>query len=217
MFRHALPAVWLGICLALVAVGALVRFDGPEMRVDPLLHGLLFFFAGLMLTTALICWLPLLRHLPVDWPAGRIVLAFVLGPAVALVLLVALALEGDAATEARHRAYLLRIADGIADDYRRRGRMPALLEDAVSRDDRGLIQRFDADGGLLSYRRLDRRHALLCAPNRRVHVVIGGSEVDYLPWPPGAPDPCWNRPGRRPYWAGEHASRGGVADAGPAP
>ena len=48
----------------------------------------------------------------------------------------------------------------------------------------------DADGGPVVYRRLDDRTALLCAPNRRMHVVIRDDQVIVHPWPPGTSDPC---------------------------
>ena len=104
MHRNLLLAAWIAASLALVAAGACVRFVGPYAAVDQFLHAILFFFAALMTTVALVCSLPLLRRLPAEVRAGRFVAACLLAPVGAMAALLGLAIESDHAAEARHRA-----------------------------------------------------------------------------------------------------------------
>ncbi|RUL88333.1 hypothetical protein [Tautonia sociabilis] len=190
MLYHVPLAAWIATSLTLLALGAWVRYDGSFHVQDQLILGLLFFIAAIMMTVALICWLPLLRRLPDDRTPGRIVSALLLVPAVTMLLLVAMSFESEAAAAARQRAHLLRVARIVAEDFDRRDRMPVLFDDALSRSSDRLPHRGDADGRALFYRRLDRRTALICAPECRVHVIVRGAEIAYLPWPEGAADPC---------------------------
>ena len=116
-------------------------------------------------------------------------------------------MESDADAVARHRAYLLRQGQLIADDYSRRDRMPIFFEDAIERSPEPLSRRGDADGGPLIYHRLDDQTALLCAPRRRVHILIHGAAIAYNPWPDGDPDPCLSSSLRTPYWSGDDQDR----------
>ena len=192
MLRNALLAAWILASIGLVAAGACVRFVGPYWPTDQFLHALLFFVAGVMTTVALVCSLPLLRRLPVEIRAGRFVAIGLLAPAAAMVMLLALAVESDDATEARHRGHLLRQARLVADAYGRSGRMPDRLGAASAGVTSVAADLGDADRGPVVYRRLDDRNALLCAPNRRLHVVIRGDRLAVDPWPEGAADPCWS-------------------------
>lgn len=207
--RHHLPlTAWISLSVGLVVSGAWLRYDGSYLVVDQFMLGLMFFVAGLMMTVALVCWLPLLRRLPDGKSAGRIVSAVLLAPAATMTLLILMAFETPASAAARHRNHLLRVARIIAEDYGRRGRMPAFFEDAHARSHDHLPHRGDADGRALAYRRIDDRNALLCAPECRVHVVICGEEIAYRPWPSGAEDPCQALPSSSPYWTGREPGEG---------
>jgi hypothetical protein len=214
MLHHLPLTAWISLSAGLIVAGAWLRYDGSYLVVDQFMLGLMFFVSGLMLTVALICWLPLLRRLPDGRSAGRIVSAVLLAPAITMTLLIVMAFEPPASAEARHREHLLRVARILADDFDRRGRMPVILEEALDRSEDSPSHRGDADGRPLDYRRIDERNALLCAPECRVHVLICGKEVAYQPWPPGSSDPCQGLPATSSYWAG--SDRGGADGIGPA-
>lgn len=190
MLRRFPLAAWITLSVALVAAGASIRFDGTYLVSDQLVLGMLFFVSAFMLTVALICWLPLLRRLPDTRSTGRIVILFVLAPALSMGLLASMALESEEAAAARQRTHLMRVAQLIVDDYNQRGRMPVLFDDALQRSDDPLPHRGDANGRSLVYRKLDADSALLCAPNCRVHIEIEGTTIQYQIWPKGHPDPC---------------------------
>lgn len=195
-------AAWITLSVTLVAAGVFVRFNGTYLVSDQLILGMLFFVAAFMLTVALICWLPLLRRLPDDRAAGRTVLVFVFAPATTVALLVSMAFESPSASAARQRAHLMKVARIVADDYAARGRMPAFFDDALDRSRETLANRGDANGRALVYRRIDADSAMLCAPECRIHIVIRGEEIRYLPWPKGKSDPCGNGSDAS-YWAGD--------------
>ncbi len=208
MLRRFPFAAWITLSAALVAAGASIRFDGTYRVSDQLVLGMLFFVAAFMLTVALICWLPLLRRLPDARSTGRIVILFVLAPALSMGLLASMAFESKEAAAARHRAHLLRVAQIIVEDYNQRGRMPVLLDDALERSRTPLPHRGDANGRSITYQKLDSDNSLICAPSCRVHIEIEATQIRYLTWPEGHPDPCGNRSDSS-YWSGSDPDRTG--------
>lgn len=201
MLRRFPFAAWVTLSAALVAAGATIRFDGTYRVSDQLVLGMLFFVAAFMLTVALICWLPLLRRLPDARSTGRIVILFVLAPALSMGLLASMAFESEEAAASRHRAHLMRFARIIVEDYNRRGRMPVLLDDALQRSEQPPPQHGDANGRSITYKKLDLDTALICAPSCRVHIQINANTIRYQTWPKGQSDPCGNRSDAS-YWSG---------------
>lgn len=182
---------WFGMCVAIFLAALWLRFMQPYHATNQLVVFLLLIFDCILATMALICALPLILWTAPRPGAAKLAAAAVLVPVVSAFTLQILAMESPAENQAKNIEYLKQQAAILSRYAREHGRMPPSFERALESSGTTLLQRGDADGRDVSYRRLNDRQFLICGSQARLHLLVEADRTRVETWSTDESDPCW--------------------------